>query len=224
MAVQNRIVELKTDILFEEQLHVAIRKYSNLKIVQDDQGLVILKGVLDIPNDNKEIVGHFLIEVHRSEKFPYRFPILYETGGAIPNEANWHKYKNGSCCITVWPDEILKCKSGISVSYFIEKYAIPYFANQIHRMQTDEYKNGEYAHGVNGISQYYENLMKTGDKKLWIQYFKNTFRNLSVSNGRNDICFCGSGQKYKNCHLEVFNTLRQIGEIRILNDFSLFVK
>ena len=211
-------------ILFNEQLRDAVKKYHNLKIIQSKDGVSFLRGILDIPNDNNEIVGHFLVEVCCSEKFPYRFPILFETGGEIPNEPDWHKYKDASCCITIWPYEILKCKNGICVSLFIEKHAVPYFANYLHKKQTGEYKNGEYAHGIKGTNQFYESLMKTANRDLWIQYFKNTFQNLKVGCERNDICFCGSGDKYKQCHLEVFNSLRQIGERQILNDFNLIMK
>lgn len=210
--------------MFNEQLHDVIRKYHNLKIIQNKDGISFLRGTLDIPNDNIEIVGTFLVEIYCSEKFPYRFPILFETGGEIPNEPDWHKYKNASCCITIWPDEILKCKNGISVSLFIEKHAVPYFANYLYKRQTGEYKNGEYAHGISGTNQFYESLMKTSNRDLWNQYFKNTFQNLKVGCERNDICFCGSGDKYKQCHLKVFNTLRQIGERQILNDFNLMMK
>jgi hypothetical protein len=210
--------------LFSEQLIEAVNKYPNLRIIYDDSGMPFLQGILDIPNDINETVGYFLIELHRSENFPFRFPILFETGGEIPNEADWHKYKDGSCCITVWTDEILKCKNGVTISYFIEKYAIPYFANQIHKKQTGEYKNGEYAHGIKGIFQFYEALFKTSNTDLWIEYFKNAFRNLKVDCRRNDLCFCGSKEKYKNCHSAIFQTLQQIGEKRVFNDFSLIIK
>jgi len=211
-------------ILFNEQLRIAVKRYPNLKIFQDRDGLSFLRGILDIPNDNNEIVGHFLVEVRCSEKFPLRFPILFETGGEIPNEADWHKYKNGSCCVTVAANEIIICKNGITVPLFIEKYAIPYFANYIHKRLTREYKNGEYAHGIKGIGQFYESLMKTANRDLWIQYFKNVFQELRVKCGRNDPCFCGSGGKYKHCHLEVFNNLLQIGEKQIRNDFNIIFK
>lgn len=209
--------------MFNEQIQGAVRKYPNLKILQNNDGLSFLRGVLDIPNDRNEIVGHFLIEVHCSEKFPFRFPILFEIGGEIPDGADWHKYNNGSCCITVLANEIIICRNGIVVALFIEKYAIPHFANHIHKKLTGEYKNGEYAHGIKGICQFYESLMKTANKDLWIQYYKNTFQNLRVDSERNDICFCGSGDKYKHCHLRVFDSLRQIGEKQVLHDLNLIL-
>lgn len=222
--MRNLILEKNNQILFEEQLPEAIRNFPNLKILGSGQEVTYLRGILDIPNDNGEIVGSFLVEIKCSKGFPYRFPILFETGGDIPNEADWHKYSDSSCCITVWSDEIANCINGISVSAFIQNFAIPYFANQIHFKQTGKYKNGEYAHGSRGIFQFYEILMKTNDKNLWVAYFKYAFRGERVTCGRNDVCLCGGPDKYKNCHLKVFNTLQQIGEERVLKDFMLFLK
>src|SRR6202008_2239035 len=116
------------------------------KIAKDENGISILKGVLDIPNDHNEIVDSFLIEIHFVKCFPYCFPVLYEIGGRIPDEADWHKFQDGSCCITVAPDEKLKCKNGINVSQFIRQHAIPYFANYLYKKITTKYKNGEYSH------------------------------------------------------------------------------
>lgn len=209
--------------LFEKQLEDVLVYYPNLQIVKTDY-CNFLKGVLDIPDDNKSIVGSFLIEIHYSDRFPFQFPILYEIGGDIPNEPDWHKYPDSRCCITVWTDEIVKCNNGITVIHFLENYAIPYFANQIHRKITGEYRNGEYSHGETGIFQFYEKLMKTSDKDVWIKYFNYTFRNIQIPSNRNDICFCGSNIKFKRCHLKVFDTLRIIGENQLLNDFKLFLK
>jgi hypothetical protein len=211
-------------ILFNDQLHDTVKKFHNLKIHQDNDGKSYLSGIIDIPNDINEIVGHFLVSIHCSEGFPYRFPNLFEIGGEIPNKADFHKYKDGRCCITVLPDEILNCKDGISLSLFIENYAIPYFANYIYKNQTGKFKNGEYGHNINGIIQFYSSLMKTDNTDLWIQYFKNAFRGLKVECGRNDFCFCGSEIKYKQCHYKVFNTLSQIGEKQVLNDLNLIIK
>lgn len=208
-------------ILFSKQLHEAVLKYPNLSIKQDGSGKLFLKGILDIPNDLGIIVGHYLIEIHASSGFPYRFPVLFEVGEAILNEADWHKYSDGSCCITVAPDEIRKCKNGISVLHFIEKYCISFFANHLHRLAIGKYKNGEYAHGKTGLSQFYEELLLTQDKNLWIQYYKQTFGSLKVKCGRNDSCFCGANKKYKQCHLVIFDYLRQIGKERVLNDYKL---
>jgi hypothetical protein len=220
--MQNRIVENDNYKLFCDQLKVVAKEYCEFKIVKPENEKWYLKGILKIRNDDKVTVGDFLIEIHFSPGFPFRFPKLYEVGGMIPDDVDWHKYKDGSCCITVSADEILQCRSGISVLSFIERFAVAYFANQIYRKLTGEYKNGEYAHGSEGVAQFYQTLFKTADTILWIEYLTEAFGQAKYP--RNSGCFCGSGRKYKHCHLIVFEYMRVIGKEQIVKDLIPIIK
>jgi hypothetical protein len=53
-----------------------------------------------------------------------------------------------------------------------------------------------FSHGIPGI----------GDKKIHMKILNRLFGFMkddkkTISLGRNDICWCGSGKKYKRCHL-----------------------
>lgn len=216
-------MQVSNQKLFSDQLDEVIYHFPQLKKVvgSDDD---FLKGILDIPNDEGEVIGSFMIEIKNHEEFPYRFPILYETAGDIRNEADWHKYPDHSCCITVEPDERLICRNGITVLEFIERHVIAYFANHHHRLITGQYKNGEYAHGLPGIRQFYADLFKTPDMGKWIEYYKHVFHEKSIDIGRNDQCFCGSGKKYKFCHDKVFQDLKWLGENKVKRQLLLIMK
>lgn len=207
---------------FKEQLSDVSQLYPDL-IIKTKNNKQFLKGIIDIPNSNGKIVKSFLIEIHWIELFPYRFPKLYETGGAIPCEADWHKYKDNSCCITVEPEEILACKDGITVLSFIRKQVIPYLANQCFRMLQGRYKD-EYPHGEDGYVMFYANLMKTTDTSKWLQYAKYAFDGMSIKPDRNSPCFCGSGMKYKRCHDKVFDKLRSIGKDTLMKHLAYLIK
>lgn len=125
--------------------------------------------------------------------------------------------------ITVTAKEVLLCKNGISIIDFIETHAIAFFANFIYRKVNGSYKNGDYGHGITGLEQFYTELLKTDDRKLWLQYFKNVFKNLSYNNKRNDPCFCDSGKKFKLCHNILFGTLLEIGEKQVENDLKILL-
>lgn len=208
---------------FFHQLDLVIKKYPNLKITELD-GFKFLKGILEIKNDKCETVGNFSIEIKYRKEFPYRFPYLYEVGGDIPNLANWHKYQDDSCCITVYPDEILKCKDGITLLSFIENYAIPYFANQLYRLQYDKYLNGEYSHGNNGLIEFYSALFKTTDRLKWREYVNIVSLGKTLKMERNKPCFCGSGLKYKFCHDKIFYNIKRIGVNLIINDLNHLIE
>lgn len=202
---------------FENEISNVLLKYHCFSRKVDDNGVSYLKGILDIPNDVGNIVGSFSVEIHSTENFPYRFPKLLEVGNEIPREADWHKYSDNSCCLTVEPDEILKCKNGMSIIPFVEKIAIPYFANQIYRKQTGKYLN-EYSHGSDGLREYYCDLFKSKDRNIWVRSLNGAFGNKKTE--RNAKCYCNSGVKYKLCHLKVEEILRTIGKTIVLKNLK----
>lgn len=200
-------------VLFNNQLIDAIKNYPNLKIKRTEQ-FNFLKGILDIPDDHGNIVRQFMVEILYQEGFPYRFPKLFEVGKEIPPLPDWHKYKDNSCCLTVEPLEIIYCKNGITVVNFIKEIAVPYFANQYHKMITGVYKK-EYSHGVEGLKECYCEIFRTPDVYKWIEYYEYAFGIRKLNINPNDKCFCGSNLLFKSCHKNIFNNLVIIGMRRV---------
>lgn len=202
---------------FQNELSSIIHKYPNLSIHTKD-GLGYLKGIVNIIDGNGTIFGHFLIEIHESKDYPKRYPKLYEVGGEIPCLADWHKYDNGQCCLCVEQEEIISCYKGINLVYFIEKVAMPYFANQLFRKSEGQYLN-EYSHGLKGFFEFYTELFKTNEIAKWEQFCDLCFS--KPSPGRNEPCYCGSGMKFKKCHSGVEEKLRVLGKEKVLYDIKI---
>lgn len=202
--------------VFDAQIDPFILEYPcfQKKTVGD---VSFLKGILDIPNDEGVIAGSFSIEIHPVKNFPFAFPILYEVGNEIPCKADWHKYSNNSCCLTVPAEEKLMCKNGITLIWFVQNVAIPYFANQLYKKQTGHYLQ-EYSHGSAGIKEFYDRIFHSSDINIWRKCLKSAFGNSKYE--RNALCYCNSGKKYKKCHLLVENDVRTIGREQIVNDFK----
>jgi hypothetical protein len=203
--------------VFQRELTEAISRFPELSIININ-GQDILKGILDISDESSAVIGSFSIEIYPTEKFPYRFPKIFEVGGDIPCNADWHKFPDNSCCLTVEQDEILKCNNGITLRYFIERMVIPYFANQLYRKETGHYLD-EYPHGKDGIRQFYIELFKSNNPGFWDLCYKHAFENVRI--GRNEKCYCNSGEKHKKCHMNVEEKLQIIGKSKILNDLKL---
>ena len=211
MEIKNHIMNIDNYDKFCNQLIDVVKEFPSLSI-NEQNGKKYLKGVLDIADDDTNIIGSYLIEIRFSELFPFRFPILYEIGNDIPNNPDWHKYSDNSCCITVLPDEIIKCKSGISVNDFIKRYCCSFFANHIYRKKENHYLNDEYSHGSKGLKEFYTTLLRTDSKEQWISFYNHVFGVANVKYNRNDKCFCGSNKKFKICHLKIFDIIRDIGK------------
>jgi len=202
--------------IFKNQLSEVISVFPDLSIKQIN-GQDFLKGILDIADESTAVIGSFSVEIYPTEKFPYRFPKIFEVGGDIPCNIDWHKFSDNSCCITVEQDEILKCHYGITLLSFIEKEAVPYFANQLYRIKTERYLN-EYPHGKTGVMLFYNELFKSNNPEFWYSCFKHAFG--SSQTGRNDKCYCSNGKKYKKCHMLVEEKLHVLGKQKVLNDIN----
>lgn len=205
------------NIVFDQQIDDLIKEYPNFH-VRTDLGFTYLKGILDIPDDEGGIAGSFSIEIHPSKDFPFVFPVLYEVGDEIPCEADWHKYSDGSCCLTVPAKEKLLCKNGITLLWFVSDIVIPYFANQIYKKQTGYYMQ-EYSHGSDGVREFYDELFHSRNLGVWMRCLENAFGR--AKSERNETCYCNSGKKYKRCHLLIEDDVRKIGKEQIMIDFKI---
>lgn len=201
--------------LFEQHLPAAVKAFPNLQIV-GKSGHQYLRGILDVPDGAGGVAYSYLVEIKPVARYPYRYPIAYEVGGDIPVGADNHKYSDNHLCLGVDAEEIIQCHKGLAVVEFIEKVLIPHLANQYYRHITGAYLQ-EYAHGDDGVRQYYEKLVGTSDVVVWGALFCAAFANHIE---RNDPCCCGSGQKFKRCHERVVQSLQLIGKEQVEKDFK----
>lgn len=194
---------------FEKDIEGVVSYFPKLEIREID-GYKILAGELDIIDDSGKLWDTYQIEIHPSPKYPYRFPLLFEVGGRIPKIADWHIFLNKACCLEIPPKEIIICKNGIRVKDYIEKFAIPYLANQTYRIREGHYKNGEYSHDGLGLIDFYLPKMKTDNLKQALIWMKEISNGKYFTRSSFHSCFCGSGKQIKNCHYDTLSLLNQI--------------
>lgn len=170
------------------------------------------KLITDKKNKNRERVTFiqdvFEIEIHLDSIDPNGWPEVYEIGGRHRKIAKKCKTKiidlhifsnNGACCLGIRhiPDRKLRVKN------FILTLVIPFFyrLSYTEKFGITAARNdlwGEYSHGEKGQIEYIEELRYLAEHDL----------------GRNSLCPCGSGKKYKKCHLE------EVGPIKRHDAFS----
>jgi len=151
----------------------------------------------------------YSIELHHTENFPYLFPVLFETGGELPRNMEWHVYPHtGNCCLKTLPEELISCCKGINLNTFYEQEVIPYFFNQLYRKKWGYYYS-ERSHGVLGDIEFYAELLKEQDIPKITQHLRFIAGSKTEPN-RTNLCYCGSGKKYRYCHREAYRTLRSL--------------
>lgn len=193
--------------IFEEQVAEAIGKHKELSFKIED-GVPCVFGSIILTNEDGNVEDTYQIKIKAVTDYPFRFPLLFETGGRIPKNFDWHIFEgNGNCCIASPPEEFIICSSGLSLISFIENQVKNYFYSQIFRNQNGYFLK-ERSHGNKG----------------WIEFFEETFMTTNIFNiefglnqilegkkiDRVSICFCGSGKKYRKCHKKSYDVLSKL--------------
>ena len=200
---------------FIQQLEGTVNSHPSLSII-DENGEKFLRGTLDVVDSDGKFWESFEVEIKYKHGFPNRFPKLFEIGGKIPKILDWHIFtSDNSSCITIPPHEVLLCLNGITISWFIEYQVMPHLFNQTHRLKEGFYVNGEYEHGIDGLWQFYEEELDSTDRLLIVKLLVNIAEKNKP--GKKDLCFCGSGEKYRNCHRMAFIKLSRLGKDYLLD-------
>lgn len=164
------------------------------------------------------VIDRYNIRIVAVPEYPLRFPHVYEIGGRIPKNIDWHVFPNdGRCCLATIPEEILTCKKGVNLLGFIEKIVTPYFFSQRYREDHGFFLK-ERAHGDKGNIEFFAEIFKTNDLLL-IANGLNFIKKRKEPN-RVSSCFCGKDQKYRKCHQEAFRTLSAFSD----QELELFIQ
>lgn len=199
---------IEANSLFESEIAAVLEKYPKL-LSTTSTGITILKGEIDLVDEFGKYRDTYSIEVHPVSKFPYRFPYVFETGGRLPRNVDWHVFEtDGHCCIKVEPEEILICKPGITLLSFIEQQVMPYFFNQTFRRLNGYFIN-ERSHGLIGVIEYYQEIFYEKNIPKLIRLMEFVLNNEEPN--RVSMCFCGAKNKYRKCHRDTFRVIHEIG-------------
>jgi hypothetical protein len=205
---------------FVEDIEIALRKYPGLKIVQAEEGNKNLAGEIDVVHEESgTLIETFAVEVHYPEKFPFCFPKVFETSGKIERTLSRHvNTANGSICLVVPPEERLICKHGISTLWFLDNVLYPRLAEEFVVMNGGKYQ-GEYSHGgANGYWEYYMRKLNITNTDLVLSILE-VIAKKQLPVGHNP-CICGSGKKFKKCHLKSTVEISDLGASHLNSDIQ----
>src|SRR3972149_10998702 len=93
----------------------------------EENGRVVLSGIVSIDADGRSYT--FQIKVCPNNKFPYRFPSVFEISDKIKKIADWHINSDGSFCFTVEPIEAMAFKNSINPSHLYSQLEILYLSH-----------------------------------------------------------------------------------------------
>lgn len=185
----------------------------DVKRLPSDMGTLFVKKVVDdyyyvdgiirySPPKGSTDAFKVLLKIHDS--YPYTTPVLYETGDRYEHVDSRHFNSDGSCCVEI--EAILNhaARIGLPLGRYIDRFAIPFFANQIYFDAHGKFLT-EHPHGNKGIIAHIATILQTDDPEVLNLVYDQIRQQIETS--RNQLCFCGSGLKYKRCHLRKMRTL-----------------
>lgn len=190
----------------------AIKQFTGLRLIHLENELLVSGLFTAFEKYKGELIeiDTFNIEIRFTKSYPFRFPLIKETGSKIPKNEDRHINSDGTLCLGNLQDEMRFCRSGITFKEFLIKILNPHLCREYFRERRGYYPNGERSHGYEGIWETYYELLETRDKKLIITELDLILQNLNFE-VRNKLCYCDSGKKYKRCHLIKKGPLLDIG-------------
>lgn len=194
---------MATEDLVINQYNIAKQYFQKLNSPKKiDLGWEI-DGEIDVIDDEGSYWDTYKVKIIFPEKFPEKLFELYEVGGKIPKEPDWHN--SSSCCLSTNAIIYSELGDDLNLLNWLSKFAHPFLANHVYRLKTKKYANGEFKHYTAGIIQGYEKLFDLSGVRSVFHRLKGMCH---ILNDRNAKCFCNSGKKIKNCYLISPNTHR----------------
>jgi len=181
----------------EKEFAETKNKYPKLSEPETVNEYLVIQGAIDVIDETGKNWGDYNVRIVILPDYPSSPPKLFETGGKIKREKDWHINTDGTCCLGPRGKEIQLFTNGGSLITWIDSFVFPFLANHTLKNETGEYANKEYSHGAKGILEFYQDEWGMKDEKLVLQ----TLQTISGQRmSRNQKCFCGSSKKYKHCH------------------------
>jgi hypothetical protein len=172
-------------------------------------------GVVDLYDGSGIYVDSFDIKLSVPPKYPFAFPTLYEMGGRFAHIPDRHFNEDDSCCVCSLQELDLESARGITIERYLQKYCMAFLANQIYFDATGRWLNGEYAHGSEGILQFYTELLP-GFTAASIIALLSAMRD-ELTTGCDDT-FSAKASGFENCPDGVIQTIGRLSKERITED------
>ena len=181
--------------------------YPDLQFIEPTDEVCNVTGELVLNDENGVHIDSYFIKIVPSKNYPESFPLVFEIGNRIPKNIDWHVYSEGHCCIKTIPEEILICRSGITLVEFIDTQVKPYFFNQKFR-ELHGYFLNERSHGTAGQVEFFKEIFKSNNLVLILKGLLLLYENMIPNRTAN--CFCNSGLKFRKCHRNSIHFLKNL--------------
>jgi hypothetical protein len=164
-----------------------------------------IAGTLPVLGGETEL-DRFAITMDLSIDYPDSLPVVREVGGRIPYLLDRHVIPNSGVACVLLPDQRWELwPKGASLLAFIDGPIHNYFLGQALIEQGDPWPFGEWAHGLQGMLDYYKALIGTDDPRAICRFLE--YLEAKKLKGHWD-CPCLNGRRLRDCHFALVKDLR----------------
>jgi hypothetical protein len=158
------------------------------------------------------------VRVEFPDDYPKGEPRAYDAANRFPHAVDRHFYPDGRCCLWLLPESRWNRSDPEGLCRFLEEVAVFFDRQLVYDAEgKGTWPGKQRGHGSNGYIEFVQELLD-GDQQL-LTVLAPIFANVSDI-GRNRQCPCGSGLKYKKCHLTTVEEIsRRVGWVTLRGVF-----
>jgi ubiquitin-protein ligase len=158
------------------------------------------------PNNQDNI--EYGIVMGLPSNYPKSPPVMFCNDPKLPIDViDRHILENGQACLEVQTEIKRRWPPGSNLIDFITNLVEPFLAWQVYYDAFGKAPEwGDRSHGVEGILEYYAELLGRRVDKTTIKFMKLLARKKHPKG--HEICPCGSGKKLRHCHHMLLHELR----------------
>lgn len=181
------------------QFAEAVVKYPKLiRLVKEGKDFWRIDGSIDVIDDEGGYWDTYEVSIFILPGYPNDIPLMLETSKKIKREADWHMSKEGFCCLATRAKMFHDLSNGITLLKWLDKFAHPFLANHVLKLNDGNYADKEFSHGAKGIIEGWELISGLNGAGNILKHLSNISGYRTQALNRD--CFCGSGKKYKRCY------------------------
>ena len=172
---------------------------------------VLISGKYKICNQiNDEVFeDYFALEISIPDSFPNDIPRVKTTDGRIrANNYKEHVYSNSEFCLETNTAMAAHLQDAPSLRGFLTKFLDTYLCGFLYYRKHKRLPFGEHRHGGLGLLDYYCELFETRDIKVAFALLDCLVNRKLKGHIQ---CPCQSGMRYRNCHRQTINELKENG-------------
>jgi len=173
--------------------------------VHEREGQVFVRGTFPIVSPTGRVLDRWAIEIELPAGYPEDLPIVRELENRIPWQRKFHVEDDGRACVLLPEERLLVFPEGATFVEYLRGPCLSFFLGQSLVASGEDWPFGEWAHGSDGVWQFYQELLDTTDKDELRRYLEA----LSKPMYRGHLpCPCGSAKKLRKCHGERVQAIR----------------